>query len=259
MPTPLLSTPINAQNNAITAQRQQVVQQNFANYQHKASSHQYNMTNATNYANLANHSFSASGVSYVGGALSGAASGAAIGSLVPGIGTAIGAAVGGIGGLLGAAANNSKQKKAQAYNEAQIEKQNIFNAEQAELAHKRQLQQMDYAQALENAQYEKYYSPSAQKKQLQDAGLSVASMYSTGYQGTSVPSSPTASSPAASSVGAASSPMDSPSTSQGVGIDSAHLQLDALMLDNSASSIVRILSAVALFNMPSLSAREISA
>lgn len=228
MSNPQLSTPVNAQNNAITAQRQQVVQQNFANYQNKAVRHQYNMTNATNYASIANNSAAASGVSYFGGALSGAATGASVGSLVPGIGTAVGAVTGALAGVFGAAANNYRQKKAQEYNERQIAKQNAYNSEQAELAHKRQLEQMDYAQAIENAQYEKYYSPAAQKQQLKDAGLSVGSMYATGYQGTSVPSAPAATSPSASSVGAASMPVDSSATLSGVGIDNAHLQLDAL-------------------------------
>lgn len=108
----------------------------------------------------------------VSGGLSGAGTGAAIGSAIPGIGTAAGAIAGGILGLFSGGDSGKKDKKlmqqAWEYEKEGMGLQYQYNNQMAEANQERNKELWDYTNF------------EAQRKHLEQAGLSVGLMYGNG-------------------------------------------------------------------------------
>ncbi len=116
----------------------------------------------------------------INGALEGAAKGTAIGSAIPGVGTAVGGIIGGglglLGGLFGGGKSSTKEQ------EKLMEKAWGYEKEGMGI-------QYDYGQAAANAAQQRNLEMwnqtnfGAQRKHMEDAGLSVGLMYGGGGQG----------------------------------------------------------------------------
>lgn len=108
----------------------------------------------------------------IGGGLSGAGTGAAIGSAIPGIGTAAGAIAGGILGLFSGGDSSKKDKEfmqqAWEYEKEGMGLQYQYNNQMAEANQERNKELWDYTNF------------EAQRKHLEQAGLSVGLMYGNG-------------------------------------------------------------------------------
>ena len=108
----------------------------------------------------------------ISGGLSGAGTGAAIGSAIPGIGTAAGAIAGGVLGLFSGGDSSKKDKKlmkqAWEYEKEGMGLQYQYNNQMAEANQERNKELWDYTNF------------EAQRKHLEQAGLSVGLMYGNG-------------------------------------------------------------------------------